>query len=29
MGLALDIHINKNGKRTKAIEDIEFIRKKL
>ncbi|MCO8070939.1 LysM peptidoglycan-binding domain-containing protein [Acinetobacter lwoffii] len=29
MGLALDIHINKNGKRTKAIEDIEFIRKKI
>lgn len=29
MGLALDIHIKKNGKRTKAIEDVEFIRKEI
>lgn len=29
MGLALDIHIKKNGKRTKAIEDIEFVRKEI
>lgn len=29
MGLALDIHIKKNGKRTKAIEDVEFVRKEI
>ncbi|KOR14876.1 peptidoglycan-binding protein [Acinetobacter sp. C15] len=29
MGLALDIHFNKNGKRTKDVEDMEFIRKEI
>lgn len=27
MGLALDLHINKNGKRTRELADMEFIRK--
>lgn len=29
MGLALDIHFNKNGKRTRELSDMEFIRKKV
>lgn len=29
MGLALDLHINENGVRTKAIENMEFIRKSI
>lgn len=29
MGLALDIHFNKKGKRTKDVEDMEFIRKEI
>ena len=29
MGLALDLHINKNGTRTRELSDMEFIRKKI
>lgn len=29
MGLALDLHINKNGKRTRELADMEFIRKNI
>lgn len=29
MGLALDLHINKNGIRTRELSDMEFIRKKI